>query len=70
MLQWRVADSADRKLEVELAVLGGGKTHDLFICLCLKPESFWLAGLMIASEGDTYALLGWLSCASLASVFQ
>jgi hypothetical protein len=33
-------------------------TYDLFICLCLKPESFWLAGLMMASEGDTYAFVG------------
>lgn len=29
------------------------KTYFLFICRCLKLDSFWLAGLMIASDGDT-----------------
>ena len=48
------------KLNVELAVAREESTHDLFICLCLKPESFWLAGLMMASEGETYALVGLL----------
>lgn len=29
-------------------------THCLLICLCLKPASFELAGLRIASEGEIY----------------
>ena len=29
----------------------GKKTYCLVICLCLKPASFWLAGLRIASDG-------------------
>lgn len=29
-----------------------GKTHCLLIWRCLKPASFWLAGLRIASEGE------------------
>lgn len=30
-----------------------GSTYCLFTCLCLKPWSFWLAGLKMASEGET-----------------
>lgn len=30
------------------------QTYCLLICLCLKEESFWLAGLMMLSEGLTY----------------
>jgi len=36
----------------------GYSTYCCFvICLCLNPASFWLAGLMIASEGLMYAPL-------------
>jgi hypothetical protein len=39
-VRWRVTDSMIEKLNVELAVAREESTHDLFICLCLKPESF------------------------------
>ena len=35
-------------------------THCLLICLCLKPASFWLAGLRIASDGEMYVPLALL----------
>lgn len=36
------------------------RTHPLEICLCLNPANFWLAGLMIASEGLMYSCSFWL----------
>lgn len=45
-----------RDLTLALMFLNPARSDDwtyccLLICLCLKPTSFWLAGLMMASEG-------------------
>jgi len=40
------------------------ETYCLLICLCLKDDSFWLAGLIMASEGLTYVPLLLRYCVS------